>query len=166
MFKIVGSIVVIFSCTMIGFEKSKEMTKHRKELEELQRIFTRIQIELEYMSTPFGELFLKIQNKTEGKFKRWMQDISKEINMRHKSTFEEIWITAIDIHFKDTFLTYSELEELKQIGKNISHKEALALFLAQIELFIQHTREEEKTKKKLYQSMGIMTGSFLVIVLI
>ena len=86
--------------------------------------------------------------------------------MRHKSTFEEIWITAIDIHFKDTFLTYSELEELKQIGKNISHKEALALFLAQIELFIQHTREEEKTKKKLYQSMGIMTGIFLVIVLI
>ena len=150
----------------LGFEKAKELTKHRKELEELQRIFIMIQAELTYIKSPLGELFLKLQNKTEGKYQLWMRDISKELKRFQQHTFEEIWNISVENHFKESFLTKIELEELKQIGKNISHTEAIDLFLTQIELFNQHTREEEKSKKRLYQSMGVMAGIFLVIVLI
>ena len=150
----------------LGFEKAKELTKHRKELEELQRIFIMIQAELTYIKSPLGELFLKLQNKTEGKYQLWMRDISKELKRFQQHTFEEIWNISVENHFKESFLTKIELEELKQIGKNISHTEAIDLFLTQIQLFIQHTREEEKSKKRLYQSMGVMAGIFLVIVLI
>lgn len=166
MLKIIGSIVILVTSAAIGFEKASEVSLHRKELEELQRLFTMIQTELKYIKLPLGELFLKLQNKTTGKYRLWMKDIANQLSAFHQGTFEEIWNNAMDIHFKETFLTKIELEELKQIGKNISQIEALDLFLTQIELFIQQTREEEKTKKKLYQSMGIMAGIFLVIVLI
>ena len=166
MFKIIGGMIVLVTSAAIGFDKANNVSLHRKELEEIQRIFTMIQTELKYIKTPLGEMFLKLQNKTEGKYKSWLIDISKELQAFQQGTFEEIWNTSIENHFKESFLTKLELEELKQIGKNISHMEALDLFLTQIELFIQYTREEEKAKKKLYQSMGIMAGIFLVIMLI
>lgn len=166
MFKIAGSFLVILSCAMIGYEKATEVTKHRKDLEELQRIFIMVQTELKYIKTPFKDLFLKLHRKTNGRFKEWLLDMANSLNTFQQGTLEEIWSSSVDKHLKESFLTKNELEELRQIGKHISHMEALDLFLTQIEGFIQQTREEEKSKKKMYQSMGIMVGIFLVIMLI
>ena len=166
MLKIIGSLIILSSTGAIGFAKAKEVSLHRKELEELQKIFVLVETELKYTKTPLGEMFSRLQNKTSGKYKEWLGDISKELCSFGKGTFEAIWNVSIENHFKESFLTKNELEELKQIGKNISHTEALDLFLTHIDLFIERTREEEKTKKKLYQSMGIMVGIFLVIVLV
>lgn len=166
MLRLAGSLFIILSCTLIGYEKSKEVTIHRKELEELQRIILMIQTELKYIKSPFGELFGKLQNKTEGNFKEWLKEMSEDLRGFQQGTLEDIWSTSVDNHLHESFLTREELNELKQVGKHISHTEALDLFLIQIELFIQQTREEEKTKKKMYQSMGIMTGIFLVIMLV
>lgn len=166
MFKIAGSFLVILSCAMIGYEKANEVTKHRKELEELQKVFVMMQTELKYMKTPFGELFSKLQCKTDGNVREWLNDMANALNTFQQGTLEDIWNTSVDNHLQESFLTREELNELKQVGKHISHTEALDLFLIQIELLIQHTREEEKTKKKMYQSMGIMMGIFLVIMLV
>lgn len=158
MLRVIGCVLVIMACSSMGFEKSKELSVHRKQLEELQRIFTLIQTKIEYIKIPFDELFVNMDSE-------WLNAISKELK-QHKKSFKEIWISSIETHFKESFLTKSELEELKQIGKNISHPEAIRLYLIQLDNAIQTTREEEKEKKKLYQSMGIMAGIFLVIMLI
>ena len=158
MLRVVGCVLIIMACSSMGFEKSKELSIHRNQLEELQRIFTLIQTKIEYIKIPFDELFVNMDSE-------WLCVISKELK-QHEKTFEEIWISSIETHFKESFLTKSELEELKQIGKYLSQPEAIRLYLIQLENSIQHTREEEKNKKKLYQSMGIMSGVFLVIMLI
>ncbi len=159
MFKILGAMLIVFSCTAWGVEKSRELSMHRKELEELQTIFTLIQTKIEYIKMPFAELFANMETV-------WLLNISEELKGFHKRTFHEIWTTSIDSYFKESYLTKSELEELKQIGKHISRPEAIRLYLIQLENSIQNTREEEKEKKKLYQSMGILAGIFLVLVLI
>lgn len=164
--KVIGSVIIIAVCTAIGFDKSRELGRHVKELEELQRIFTLIQSELQYSRLPLTELFAKIAMKTEAMYKRWLGNISQELKDCNNGIFEEIWQSSIETHFKETHLTKEELDDLRQIGKNLSCAETLSLYLSQLEISIQNTREEEKNKKKLYQSMGIMTGVFLVIVLV
>lgn len=166
MLRILGGILVIISCLGIGLEKSESLTRHREELEELQRIFTNIRTELEYMRTPIDELFYKLQKKFNGANQNWLIELSKSKSALGKNTFNDIWVSSIDTHFKESFLTKSELEELKHIGKHLSQPEAIRLYLIQLENSIQTTREEEKEKKKLYQSMGILVGIFLVLVLI
>lgn len=159
MFKIIGSVLIVLSCTAFGVEKSRELSIHRKELEELQRLFVLIQRKLEYMKMPLEELFATMQS-------NWLLSISKELKNLSQKTFYEVWTSSIDTYFQKTFLTKSEIEELKQIGNHISKPEAIRLYLIQLENSIQNTREEEKEKKKLYQSMGILCGIFIVLVLI
>ena len=159
MFKILGAMLIVFACTALGVEKSRELSVHRRELEELERIFTLLQSKMECIKLPFDELFASMHSD-------WLYDVSNELKKCNRNTFEEIWISSINLHFKESYLTKSELEELKQLGKHISRQEAIRLYLIQLENVIQFTREEEKEKKKLYQSMGIMLGIFLVLVLI
>ncbi len=166
MVKFIGGLLIVTACTALGMEKSRELSLHRTELEELQKIFTYIQKELEYMRTPIDELFQKLQKKFPGAYQRWLEEIANSKEVLGKKSFEEIWLSSIDIYLKGSLLTKSEIEELKQIGKHLSRPEAMSLFLIQIENAIQVTREEEKEKKKLYQSMGILAGIFLVLVLI
>lgn len=159
MFKVMGGMLIIFACAALGVEKGRELSIHRRELEELQRVFTLIQTKIEYIKLPFMELFAGMDSD-------WLLNISEELKEFQKRSFHEVWTASIDTHFKQSLLTKSELEELKQIGKHISRPEAIRLYLIQLENAIQTTREEEKEKKKLYQSMGILTGIFLVLVLI
>lgn len=158
--------MIIAACTAMGFEKSHELQMHLKELEELKRIFTLMQSELQYTKAAFAEIFLKISRKTEDKYKEWLKGLACDLEKREKGTFQEIWEYAIAENFKETRLTKDELEDLKQVGKNLGYMETLDLYQEQLDLSIQKTREELKSKKKLYQSMGIMAGVFLVIVLL
>lgn len=166
MCKMIGGLLIILSCTWWGVEKSREISIHRKELEELERIFTLLQSEMQYVKRPIGEIFAKLKRQEIGRYQRWMGELSMSETALGKRTFQELWRTSIDHHFKETFLTKRELEELKEIGNHIGYSEAIRLYLVQLDNSIQVTKEEEKEKKKLYQSMGILSGIFLVLVFI
>ena len=162
----IGSVMIIVACTVMGFEKGHELQVHLRELEELKRIFTLIQSELQYTKAAFAEVFLKISRKTDDKYKKWLRELASNLEKREKGTFQEVWEYEIAENFKNSQLTKEELEDLRQVGKNLGYLETLDLYLEQLDLSIQRTREEIKSKKKLYQSMGIMAGIFLVIVLL
>ena len=63
-------------------------------------------------------------------------------------------------------LTKQELAELKQIGNSLGYLETWDLYLEQLEITIRQTRKETASKQKLYRSMGVMGGLFLVIILL
>lgn len=164
--KVIGSIIVIAVCTVLGFEKSRELQFHLKELEELKRLFTILHSELVYTKATLSEVFFKISKKTEEPYKCWLIDLAKKLEMCGTGTFSEVWKDSIKTHFEETRLKKNEVEELEQVGLGIQYADTLNLYLTQLDFSIETTREELKSKKKLYQSMGIMCGIFLVIVLL
>ena len=164
--KIIGSIIVVAVCTVMGFEKSRELQLHLKELEELKKMFTILKGELQYTRAPFSEMFFKISKKIEGIYKEWLIHLSEDLEKRKMGTLQEAWKTTILKYLNESRLTVEEKEELRQIGNSLGYPETIELYLEQLEVSIQSTREELNTKKKLYQSMGIMCGIFLVIVLL
>ena len=75
--KIIGSIIVISVCTALGFEKSRELQLHLKELEELKRLFMIIHSELKVTKATLSEIFLKVSKKTETPYKEWLKNLAK-----------------------------------------------------------------------------------------
>lgn len=164
--KIIGSIVVVLACTGIGYEKSREMQLHVKELEELKRVFTLLRSEIYYTKAPFSVVFAKIGNKVEGLYGTWLQELSYDLEQRDRGMFQEIWEQSIHKHFDRNTLKKDERKGLCALGASLGYLETIDLYLEQLNLTIQTTREETASKKKLYQSMGVMGGIFLVIVLL
>lgn len=165
MMKWIGYILILAACSGMGFSKSYEMKQHLDELEEVKKLFYLLKSELQYTRAPFAEVFDKIGNKTNEPYKTWLLKLSQSINDKRAGTFWEIWCTSIE-NLKECRLKEDELEELKNVGKNLEYFESLDLFIEQLEYKINQTRENYRSKRKLCQSMGIMVGIFLVILLV
>lgn len=166
MLKFVGSIFIIVATTGIGFSKSKELQNHLDTLEELKKLFCLLRSELKYTHAPFAEVFSKISTKTSTPYKEWLLNLSQRLKNKTRGSFWEIWCFSITKDLNKTNLKEDELEELKNVGKNMEYIESLDLFIEQLEYRITNTREVYRSKRKLCQSMGIMGGIFLVILLL
>lgn len=166
MLKIVGSMIVIAVCTALGFEKSNELSMHLNALEELKKLFVLLRSEVQYTRAPFAELFLKISRKMDGVYQKWLLRLSKDLEKHEKRTLQEVWKVSVYEYLEESRLTKEELEELCRVGNSLGYLETIELYINQLDFSIEKAREELKSKKKLYQSMGIMCGIFLVIVLL
>ena len=166
MLKIIGSIFIITATTCIGFSKSNEMQCYLHELEELKKLFCLLQSELQYTHAPFAEVFSKISTKTSTSYREWLSNLSQRLMNKTRGSFWEIWCLSITEDMKEANLKEEELEELKNVGKNMEYIESLELYIEQLEYRIKNTREAYRSKRKLCQSMGIMGGIFLVILLL
>ena len=164
--KLIGSILILASCTGIGFSKSNDMQAHLNELEEMKKIFYLLKSELQYTRAPFAEVFEKIGQKTREPFQSWLLDLCTSLNEKRSGMFWDMWCSSIEENLKGSRLKEDELKELKNIGKNMEYMESLDLFIEQMEYGIKNTRESYRTKRKLCQSLGIMGGIFLVILLL
>ncbi|MBQ8802437.1 MAG: stage III sporulation protein AB [Tyzzerella sp.] len=164
--KLIGCVLVFFACSGMGICKGLELKSHLKELEELKQLFVLLKSELQYTRAPFAEVFRKIGKKTQGELGAWITGLCKSLEEKGTGTFYEIWCDSIEQALGNTYLKKEEKEELKNLGKNLEYIESIGLYIEQLEYNIKNTREEYQTKRKLCQSMGIMGGIFLVILLL
>lgn len=158
--------MIIGASSGIGFAKSNDLQSHLNEMEEIKKLFYLLRSELQYTRAPFAETFYKISSKTKSPYKEWLSNLSQRLSEKTRGSFWEIWCLSITENLKESQLKADELEELKNVGKNLEYIESLDLFIEQMEYRIKNTREVYRSKRKLCQSMGIMGGIFLVILLL
>ena len=158
-------LILVASCG-IGYTKSNDMKHHLEELEELKKLFCLLKGELQYTRAPFSEVFEKIGQKTREPYQTWMLHLCNRLQKKSGGMFWEIWCTSIAEDLQGSRLRADEVEELKQVGKNLEYIESLDLYIEQMEYKIKNTREAYRSKRKLCQSLGIMGGIFLVILLL
>lgn len=164
--KLVGCVIIFASCCGMGYSKSHEMQLHLDELEELKKMFYLLKSELEYTRAPFAEIFDKIAEKMMEPYQAWLKKLSNRIKRKDKRGFWDIWNTSIEEDLRDSRLKEDELKELRQVGKNLEYIENVNLYIEQMEYRIKNIREIYRSKRKLCQSLGIMGGIFLVILLL
>ena len=152
--KLIGCVLILIGSTGLGLAKGQELHMHLKELEVVKQIFYFIRSELQYTKAPFEEVFQKIGSKTQGEYGIWLLRIADDLKKKSEQNFTEIWKTSVEEYLENSKL------------KNLGYVETIELFIEQLEYKIKNTREEYQTKRKLCQSLGIMGGVFLVILLI
>ncbi len=166
MLQFIGSIFILVACTCMGISKEREMRYHLEELEEVKKMFYLLRSEFQYTRAPFAEVFEKIGGKTKAPFGTWLLCLSRRLEQKERGFFWQIWHESISEDLTGCCLQEKELEELKNVGKNLEYMESLNLYIEQMEYHIKETREAYQSKKKLCRSMGIMGGIFLVILLL
>lgn len=166
MLKLIGCICVLVSSFCIGMNRSEDLKRHLESLEELKKIFCILRSELEYTRAPFSELFEKMIKKVSINFAKWLHELVDRLQEKSNGTFEEIWSATIEEQLKTSNLSEEDLQELKSIGKQLEYINQIDLYIERLEYKIVETRKAYQSKRKLWKSLGIMGGIFLVILLL
>ncbi len=169
--KIIGCILVIVSTTGMGFFFSGELRNRVDDLKELKKIIVLLRGDIRYARTPLPEAISAIEKRHEGRFKVFLEDISLRLQELSGQTFAQIWKEAVEKDLEDTSLGKKDKLDLTHFGENLGYLDkemqmnTLDLYITQLEAEISELTGSLKEKTYLYNTLGLMAGVFISIVL-
>lgn len=169
--KIIGATLVIISTSAVGLNVAASIEKRINELKELRKILMLLRGEIDFDVLGAQSAFKEIADKVKDPYKKFLLDISGEIQEAKEDSFCKIWeknLNTLTEKIKDE----EDINRLKSFGHDFGyrHKEvqisAIDLYINELDLKIDELRENMDAKMKVYRTIGIMTGLFLVLILV
>lgn len=164
--------MVIASCAGMGFYFSSEMKDRIEDLKELRKLISLLRGDIRYAATPLPEAISVLNRRHSGRFHQFLDYVSTKLNELSGQTFAHIWQTGIDSKLGDTSLSRKDKLQLAQLGENLGYLDkdmqvnTLDLFITQLETEISDLSKTVKEKVYLYNTLGIMAGIFIIIIMI
>jgi len=149
--KIIGCIMVVGSTSGMGFFFSNEMRCRIGNLKELRKLIGLLRGDIRYANTPLPEAIASITRRHKGSFDIFLNSVSTKLQELSGQTFAEVWKEAVNKELLDTSLSKKDKLHLIQFGENLGYLDK---------------DMQMKEKSYLYNSLGIMAGVFIVIVMI
>jgi stage III sporulation protein AB len=156
----------------MGFYCSNELKTRINDIKELRKLVVLLRGDIRYGNTPLPEAICAIARRHEGSLKGFFTKVAERLSEHSGNTFSQIWKEAVDKELNQTSLNKKDKSNLIQFGENLGYLDkemqmnTLDLFLTQIEEEISELSKTAKEKSYLYNTLGIMAGIFISIILI
>ena len=95
--KLIGSVFLVLSSTVIGFIKAEELKIRVKKLQELKQMMSFLQGELRFHRAELSEAFASVSEKTEEPFQKFLKKISVELEDNQTESFEVLWENSVSL---------------------------------------------------------------------
>ena len=170
--RIIGIMLVISSTTVIGIYYSYKNDYRLLELEELSKVMNMLLSEIEYGISTLPEAIGVISERIEGPIKLILSECREQLTEKKGQGINELWCNAIDKKNLNTYMNKNDINHLKDMGKILGYgdRELLNRGIKSVTDYIDNEisniHELNKKNKKMYQSLGLLSGVLLVIVLI
>lgn len=170
--KIIGSLFLMCSAAAIGFLKAEELNGRVKRLQELKRMMMLLQGELRFHRAALSEAFESVACRVEEPFRSFLSETAGRLESRESGGFEVIW-KEMSKKLLQTEGFKKEDEALLEILRSslgyldlTMQTETLNLAMIQVEEAIRIAKEQQESKGKLYQTMGVTVGALLTLLII
>ena len=170
--KIVGSVLTIASCATLGFYFSNELVTRLKQLNELKKYITILRGDIRYGATPLPEAIRGIASRNPGVFETFFHKVADRLFDREGGTLRDIWEESVEAELKETCMTKEDKDGLIRLGENLGYLDremqinTIDLYLSQLEEVIKEQTIVVKERTRLYNTLGVMGGIFITIVMI
>lgn len=170
--KVIGSLMVIISFSGMGFWCSKRRILCRKQMLELKRILILLKDEIRFLHTPLPEALKRLGNSSVSPFSDIFQQMGESLKNHEAENFYDVWEQGINRIFRESSIKWEYLEELLILGKNLGTMDwqaqlnRLDVYLMELEESLKRMQEENREKVKLYRVLGILSGIFIIILLV
>lgn len=170
--KIIGAFLVVISCGALGFYFSSELKTRISDLTELKKILTLLRGDIRYTNAPLPEAMQTLSKRHDGTYKQFLENVSNSLLELNGESFAKIWKKGVENNLLHTSLTKEDYQLINQLGESIGYLDknmqinTLDLYTEQIEGTIEELSKSVKEKTHLYNSLGIMGGIFIIIILL
>ena len=178
MLRVAGACLILSASSLLGVQKSRQFTKRIEQLQELQRIVLLIQGEILYKNAALPEALRSSAGKVKVPFDSFLRQTAGRADAFDGVRFSDLFETEIKEQLKGTALTKEDKEEFARFGESLGYldvemqKNAMKLSIiknmSSSEIgtnTLEYLQKEIPQKRKLYQSLGVMGGIFLLILL-
>lgn len=170
--KIIGCVLIITSSAGMGMYFSGELKNRIADLRDLKKLIFLLRGDIRYTNTPLPEAVQALSIRHDGKYKDFLAEIAEKLNELGGVSFCTIWKQAVSKRLEKTSLSKKDLALLAQLGENLGYLDkdmqinTLDLFIGQIEEEIKELSRNVKEKSYLYNSLGIMGGIFITLIMV
>lgn len=172
MLRFIGGVLIITATTGAGILYGMELQDYLEKLLYIRHVIYMLKGEMEYSSAPLSEVFGRVSARVKEPYRRWLLAMEKQVEGREEDAFLKIWIRSTDRYLGELHLKSQHSIQLKELGTYLgqmdcaSESESLKLYLGRLELEIEKVREGLASKKRIGNCLGVMSGIFLVVLLI
>ncbi len=170
--KILGGAMVIFSTSAYGFLMSRDLQKRLQELKEIKKIMFLLKGEIGFGMTPI----LEAAGNIAGRCGSVMSGILKELEAAggavKNGSLGDIWKKVFGKGLYETHLSEREKERLLSLGDSLGLADtqtqinALEAYVDELDASIDELSKILPTKTRLYQSLGVMLGVIITIIMV
>ena len=170
--RLVGGRLIITATAGAGYIYGTELKRYLGKIQYLRYIAGLIKGEIEYTGAPLSEAFSAVAQRVKEPYRIWLERVSVHTERRDESGFSRIWNKCIDRYLKDLNLKTEHSILLKELGTFLGQTDretfnrSMQLYLNRMDLEIEKLREGLAAKKRISGWLGIMSGIFLVVILI
>lgn len=170
--KTAGLILVIASCSGIGAEAVHRLRERLRLLETLRRMASHMKGEILYANVPLAEALFRTGKRNPGPAGRLFIEVAETLEQESGESFETVWKEKAGRFAAESTLNKKEQEQLLRFGESLGYldrdmqEKAILFYLEDLEHSIEKLRKEEPEKSRLFFGMGILSGLFLVVILI
>ncbi len=172
MLKITGACLILCSAAGIGASFSGDLKRRVRELRILKQLVYMLQGEIRYAHLPLAGGILSCVCAAASALRPFLSGTADELKKADGRTLGEVWKMEEAKHLKGLHLVRADLEQLESLGEVLGYLDAemqlaaIRLYLEQLENSIAEAQEHMGSRQRLYQSLGIAGGVFLVILLL
>lgn len=169
--RLLGCLLIITSSIGFGLQIKRELTEHLELLYELRRLFVAISYEEIYAMQPMEQL-LGRQLSSVPLLQDTLHQIQRALQEKSAADGRDIWQETFRAAQKKLGLTDEEFAIVVDtggtfFGKSIEeNKRQLSLCLERLDFVIEQYRAGQKEKQKVYQTLSVVCGFMLIILLL
>ncbi|HEX2946440.1 MAG TPA: stage III sporulation protein SpoIIIAB [Clostridia bacterium] len=170
--KIVGSLVVILSCSFLGLILSRDCSRRPQQLRELQTLLQMFENQISYLSDVLIEAFERVNRVANSETGLIFGRAAEILGKGEAQSAANAWEQAVRQCIRRTALNREDEEVLVEFGKLLGSTDLEGqiknIRLTMEALRIQEKKAEESRSKNetMYKSLGILGGIAVVIVLL
>lgn len=171
MLKLLGAALILFSCAMMGFSKGGQYARRPRQIRQLIVGMQRLETEIGYGFTPLPEALAKIAGGLEEPLVSMFRQIADSLELQPSVSAKESWQTTLLRFWPQTAMRGQEREILMQLGNSLGITDRedqikhLRLASAQLQEEERQAREEQQQFEKMWKSLGVLFGAFVVILI-
>jgi len=172
MIQIVGIILIMTACTTAGIYYANKPAFRIKDLKEIKKALIILHSEIEYTLTPLPVAIENISKRIDGHISKIFSDFVVLLKEKRNHDIGEIWLMSLEESKEKTYFMEEDLEYLISFGKTLGYLDktlqvnSIALTIKYIEDKIEEITLVSLKNKKLYQTLGVLSGLLICIVLV
>ncbi len=170
--RLMGAGCILFACAMLGYLTVRRMRQRVKTLAYLEQFLTTLSDEINFSLEPLPNILASLAEEELGEVRVFAAYLAHELKNRDNATLREVWLAGLDKYRRQMGLSDTTMRILQSLGKKLGTM-SREIEIGNLSIAIAGVQEEAKRAQalcdknsKMYQSLSILSGVLLVIVLI